>query len=229
MRVIRLEETTSTNDEIGKFLCGGEDVAVIAKRQTAGKGTKGRSFLSDEGGLYVSVLTFYKDLPASRAFEVMLHAAVSVSRTAARFGVSPEIKWPNDVLAGGRKLCGILIENTLSGGNVRASVVGMGLNVSNDLSSLEGVATSLYEQTGKRYPVAAVADVLLEEYARPATFEEYLSYIRFLGRPILVVEGDVSYPATAKRVLPDGRLEAETASGAAILSAAEISVRLLEP
>lgn len=226
MRIIELEETTSTNDYIKQFLGGGEDVIVTAKRQTCGRGTKGRSFLSAQGGVYLSALTFYEDLPASRAFEIMAHAAAAVSNTAVRFGASPEIKWPNDVLAGGRKLCGILIENTLADGKVRASVVGIGLNVSNDLTALGGIATSLSECTGKRCSVEEVRAALIEEYARPTGFEEYLSFVRFLGETVTVVEGGRSYPAVARRILPDGRLEAEAETGIEILSAAEITVRL---
>ncbi len=230
MRIISLEETASTNDFIRSFLCGGEDVIVTAARQTCGRGTKGRSFLSEAGGLYFSALTFYAPhaLPAERAFEIMMHAAVSVARTAARFGVRPEIKWPNDILAGGRKLCGILIENVLSGGDVHASIVGIGLNVSNDLSALGGIATSLSEQTGEPCTVAKARAVLIEEFLRPAAFEEYLSFVRFLGQRVTVCEGERSYPAVARRILPDGRLEVETSAGVAALSAAEIGIRVGE-
>lgn len=225
MKIELLAEVGSTNDYIRRYLGGGEDVFVCAERQTGGKGTKGRSFLSEEGGVYLSALTFYDGLPAEEAFRVMAHAAVAVCRTARAFGADPEIKWANDVLAAGRKLCGILIENELSGGKVRASIVGMGLNVFNPLTGLERVAVRLADVA--RVPsVAAVREKLIEAYLQPSDFGEYLSYVRFLGRRIRVCEGGGTYEAIARRILPDGRLEVGTEKGIRALSAAEISIRL---
>ena len=225
MKIELLEEVSSTNDYIKKYLDGGEDVIVCARRQTGGKGTKGRSFLSNEGGVYLSALTFYENLPVQEAFKIMIHAATAVCKTAERFGVIPEIKWPNDVLVNGRKLCGILIENNLSGGKVRSSVVGMGLNVRNDVSDLGGVAVSLAELLPMPLSMEEVRTVLIENYCNQTSFEEYVSYVRFLGKEISVIENDRTYSAVACRILPDGRLEIEKNGEKRALSAAEISIR----
>lgn len=221
MRIEYLKEVSSTNDYIRRYLDGGEDVIVCAERQSAGRGTKGRSFLSEKGGVYLTALTFPKDLPACEAFTVMTHAAVSVCRTVASFGAVPEIKWPNDILVGGRKIAGILIENMLSGEFVRASVVGIGLNVSNDLTGLSGIATRLSDHAAAT--VFAARERLIEAYGRESDLCEYLSFVRFLGRTVTVKEGDKEYLARAKAILPDGRLEIE-ADGTRALSAAEISI-----
>ncbi len=223
MRILYLDETESTNLYLRQFLGGGEDIAVVARRQSGGRGTKGRSFLSEEGGVYCSVLRFYDALPASGAFRIMAHAAVSVCRTVETYGLFPRIKWPNDVFLCGKKLSGILIENILEGTRVSASIVGMGVNVTNDVSALGGIAVSLKEMLPVPPPPAEVARLLLSFYGEESTFEDYLSRLGFMGS-VTVIEGERSFPATARRVLADGRLEIETQDGVRALGAAEITI-----
>ena len=226
MRIELVEEASSTNDEIKRYLAGGEDIILCARRQTGGKGTKGRSFLSEEGGVYLSALFFYEHFPAERAFEIMAHAAVSVCRTAVSFGAEPEIKWPNDVLIGGKKLAGILIENILRGDTLHASVIGIGLNVTNDVSALGGIATTLAAATGQRISVSAARDELIKRLREKDDFSEYLSFVRFLGKEILVTEGERRYSAVPRRILSDGRLEIEENGRIRVLSSAEISLTI---
>lgn len=226
MKIELLEETSSTNDYIKRYLEREENTIVSAKRQTGGKGTKGRSFLSDEGGVYFSALTFYHELPSADAFRVMTHSAVAVCRTAEAFGVFPEIKWANDVLAGGRKLAGILIENVFRGVFLHASIVGIGLNAENDVSALSGIAVSLTELAGRKISADEARETLIKEYSKESTFEDYLSRVRFLGRTVRVTEGDRQYEAVAKEILCDGRLLIEEGGALRALSSAEISIKL---
>lgn len=226
MKRIFLEETVSTNEYIRQFLGSGEDVSVCAARQTGGKGTKGRSFSSEEGGVYLSELRFYEQFPAANAFEIMTHAAVAVCNTLSSFGLSPEIKWCNDVLAGGKKIAGILIENILSDGFVRASIVGIGLNVSNRLSGLEDVAINMTQLLPIPPQVGLVREKLLDELSMPTAFSEYLGYVKFLGKRIEVTEGERKYAAIARGILPDGRLTVEENGQTRALSAAEIAIKL---
>lgn len=225
MKIEFLREVGSTNDYIRQYLGGSEDVVVCAERQTAGRGTKGRSFLSERGGVYLSALTFYRMLPASETFRIMTHAAVAVSRTVCAFGAEPEIKWPNDVFVNGRKICGILIENVLSDGFVKASVVGIGLNVENDLKGLE-TAITLEEACGSKVAVSDVREKLIENLQKNDTFGDYLCFVKFLGHTVNITEGEETYSARAVRILPDGRLEVDREGARRILSAAEIGMRL---
>ena len=224
MKIERLRIVGSTNEYIKKYIGSGGDIAVFADVQKGGKGTKGRSFLSDMGGVYLSVLTFYSDMPPANSFRIMTHAAVSVCRTAEEFGIAPEIKWPNDIRAGDKKLAGILIENGIVGGKIAYSIVGIGLNVSNDVSSLGGIAVSMSSLLSSPPAVEDVRVSLLNHYQRPSTFEEYLSFVRFLGEKIDVSEGEERYIATASRILPDGRLEVIKDGKAHILTSAEITL-----
>lgn len=225
MRIELLDAVSSTNDYIKKYMGRGENVIVCAKSQSAGRGTKGRSFLSDAGGVYLSALIF-PHLAPSEAFRVMSHAATAVCKTLCSFGIAPSIKWANDVLIGTKKCAGILIENTLRGGEIYESVIGIGLNVSNDVQSLKGVACSMKDVLkSPPPPVERVRDVLIENFCKESTFEEYLSFVGFLGQKVLVMERE-SYYAVARRILPDGRLEVERDGEKILLSAGEISIKI---
>ena len=221
MRIEHLKVVDSTNEYIRQYISKRENVTVSADMQTGGRGTKGRSFLSDMGGVFVSFLTFPADMVAARSFRIMAHAAVAVCRTLEEYGISPEIKWPNDVRAAGRKIAGILIENGLKGDRVDYSIVGVGLNVENDVSSLGGIAVSMRELVAPP-SVEAVRQKLIENFLRPSEFEEYRTHVRFLGQKIGVEEGGKRYTAVARAILEDGRLVVEREGEICTLSAAEI-------
>ena len=226
MKIVELEETDSTNEYIkrGNFC---EDTAVFAARQTSGRGTKGRSFISDEGGLYVSVLRIYRDFDFSSAFGIMVNACVAVCRTLESFGLHPVIKWANDVLVGGRKICGTLIENTFCSDNVCRSVVGIGLNVNNALAGLANIATSMSEQAGRKFCLADVKSTLLEMLGGGYSVAEYKRYIDWFGRKItLVREGERQF-VTALDVDAGGRLVVRTDDGrVTAVSSGEMSLIL---
>jgi len=101
---------------------------VLADRQTAGRGRHGRSWASPPGNLYLSVL--WPPLPAERVGLLPLLVGVAVAEAAAGWGIDARLKWPNDVVVGGRKLAGILAEGVSAGGEIEAVVVGVGLNLS---------------------------------------------------------------------------------------------------
>lgn len=225
MKYIHLAETDSTNRYIAQYLGERENVIVTADRQTAGRGTKGRSFLSDAGGVYLSALLFPDGLAAANSFRIMAHAAVSVCRTAEAFGLRPKIKWPNDVLAEGRKLAGILIENRLVNGLVDASIVGIGLNVKNDLSSLP-IAVSMQELLPSPLSAERVRKALIGQFLQPSGMDDYFARVGFLGTRVRISEGEREYEALACTVLPDGRLEIEEGGRIRALSSAEIRLKV---
>ncbi|MBE5744762.1 MAG: biotin--[acetyl-CoA-carboxylase] ligase [Clostridiales bacterium] len=226
MRIERFEELPSTNDYAKERRALGEDCVVIARKQSGGRGTKGRSFVSTEGGLYMSKLTFYEDLPAKRAFEIMQTAATAVCETLRAFGVYPTIKWPNDILVNGKKICGILIENTFSGENVRASIVGIGLNVCNVLpQELRAIATTLQTETGKEIAVGDVEKILLDKLAEKGIWKNYAKYVGFIGERVLLLCGERQIEAIMLGVDEEGNLMAKTAAGEERFSSAEVSLR----
>ncbi len=224
--VERFDVLPSTNDYAKQKRAEGKNLVVIAKTQSGGRGTKGRSFDSGLGGLYVSKLTFYEDLSTKRAFTIMQDAAVAVCETLATFGLKAQIKWPNDIWVNGRKICGILIENAFAGAYVRSSVVGIGLNVRNRLpDELQPIATTMLEETGKRYAVKRVERVLLKKLSQKGIGEKYAQYLGFIGEEVTLLCGEKYVSAKVLGVDEEGNLLAKTAGGEERFSAAEVSLR----
>lgn len=225
MKWIKLQEIDSTNNyakELRKF---GESTIITAQRQSGGRGTKGRSFVSSEGGVYLSSLRFYESYSAKDAFKIMSGAAVAVCETLRFYGLNPVIKWANDIFVGGKKICGILIENTLSGDKISSSIVGIGLNVNNPLpDDLADIATSVYLQTGKTLSVEEVTKRLIEELFKERTIDEYRRYLGFMGEKVTLILEDKAVPATLLSVDDEGRLVAEIDGQAYVFSSAEVSV-----
>lgn len=227
MKRIKLQEVESTNNYAKERRKEGKSFIVTAQRQTGGRGTKGRSFVSNEGGVYLSSLRFYDNFLAKDAFKIMSGAAVAVCETLRFYGVKPVIKWSNDVLVGGKKICGILIENTLSGDKISSSVVGIGLNVTNALpDELSGIATTLFLETGRVISVEEVTERLIAELEKERSIEEYRSYLGFMGEKVTLILGDESVPATLLSVDDEGRLAAKIGEEVKIFSSAEVSLRL---
>lgn len=227
MKRVFLETTDSTNEYAKARRSERENLLVVAKAQTGGRGTKGRSFSSGKGGLYLSLLKFYKDFPASNAFQIMQGAAAAVCETLAFLGLNPKIKWPNDVYVNGKKICGILIENALQGKRIASSVVGIGLNVYNDLpQELLPIATTLLKETGKRTDVQTVLDTLLRFLEEENVHEKYARYLGWLGEEITLLIGEKERKAKLLSVDETGGLWADIDGERKRFVAAEISLRV---
>src|SRR5918997_446242 len=129
--ILRYDSLPSTNDEAARQAAAGapEGLCVMAREQTAGRGRQRRAWLSPkDAGLYFSLVLRPRFGP-ERWPLVTLAAALAVRDALAEScGVETDIKWPNDLLARGRKLCGILAE-TIETGAGRALVVGVGINL----------------------------------------------------------------------------------------------------
>lgn len=121
----------STNEEARRHAATARDRTVYwAKRQTAGRGRRGRAWMSEPGNLFVSLL-LKPDYPLAQAAQLSFVSALVVSDVLLKAGAGDRValKWPNDVLVDGAKICGILLEATSTGARVEAVVVGIGLNI----------------------------------------------------------------------------------------------------
>jgi BirA family transcriptional regulator, biotin operon repressor / biotin---[acetyl-CoA-carboxylase] ligase len=104
--------------------------AVIARQQRAGRGQRGQRWQSPLGGLYLS-LVLQPEVPASSAPQLALAGAWGIAASLNNLGLPVQLKWPNDLVADGRKLAGVLTETRVNRGQVVAAVMGVGLNISN--------------------------------------------------------------------------------------------------
>jgi BirA family biotin operon repressor/biotin-[acetyl-CoA-carboxylase] ligase len=157
-------ELGSTSDRLKELARSGapEWTAVLAERQTGGRGREGRTWQSPRGGLYLSVLLRPRE---QRASLIPLAAGVAVAQAVEPLGVEARLKWPNDVLASGRKLAGVLAEASSGGAGVEWVALGIGVNVALDPLSLpeelRASVTSLRaEGAGEAAPGPVAAAVL---------------------------------------------------------------------
>ncbi|MSO71697.1 MAG: biotin--[acetyl-CoA-carboxylase] ligase [Alphaproteobacteria bacterium] len=149
VRLIALDSVGSTNDEAKRLAVSGaaEGAVVTAREQTQGRGRRGRAWTSPPGNLYLSLL-LRPDVAMARLPELGFLAAVALTDALALLVPAPGRlghKWPNDVLLGGKKLAGILVETATGADPARAAwaVIGLGINVMHHPSDADRPATSL--------------------------------------------------------------------------------------
>jgi BirA family biotin operon repressor/biotin-[acetyl-CoA-carboxylase] ligase len=162
------DELVSTSDRLKDLArsAAPEWTAILADRQTGGRGREGRTWQSPAGGLYLSVLL----RPSGECARLVpLTAGVAVAEAVDSFGITGELKWPNDVLVSGRKLAGILAEASSAGAAVEWVVLGIGVNVALEPERLpEGLrasVTSLHAEGAKAAGTVAVAAAVLARLA----------------------------------------------------------------
>lgn len=134
MQLIKLNATDSTNAYLKELLLTGipdDFTVVMAHEQLKGRGQMGTSWVSDPGkNLTFSVLNITKGLGVGSQFLLNIAVSLAIYDTLLKLQVPDlKIKWPNDIMSGHSKICGILIENILSGQQIQASIIGIGLNV----------------------------------------------------------------------------------------------------
>lgn len=155
-QIIRVGETHSTNNYLRELLAKGalpEGSVVIADYQTAGKGQVGNSWESEAGkNLMFSLLLYPGFIPANRQFLISQIASLSVKETLDAYVGGVTVKWPNDIYWEDRKICGMLIENDLSGQHLYSSIIGIGININQEkFRSNAPNPVSLIRITGKSY------------------------------------------------------------------------------
>jgi len=211
-----LSETTSTQD-IAKELAEKkrpEGTAVIAERQKAGRGRLGRSWFSPQGGLAVSIV-LYPALPVLNLLPAI--SSLAVLNTLEKFEIKSSIKWPNDVLIGGKKVCGILIENSIDAGHLKYTILGIGLNINFDVArfpQIAEIATSMSLILGRTVPIGLVATHLFSEledlYLRSSEVDEILKQwagnMDTIGQRIRVSTGNEIIEGTAMSISETGNL-----------------------
>jgi BirA family biotin operon repressor/biotin-[acetyl-CoA-carboxylase] ligase len=227
---IVLEETGSTNDDLKERARASspEWTVVLARRQRSGRGRLGKPWASPEGNLFLSVLLRPE---ATHASLLPLTAGLAVSQALEGFSVIARLKWPNDVLVGERKIAGILAEGLSAGGNLDAVVLGIGVNLLLDPSTLApplcDLVTSVEREAGRSPSVfEAAAAILLRlrvwyDSLRRAGPSSILDAFRacsvpWWGKQVEVVSGKERIVGVARDLDPGGGLVLEREDGSSM-------------
>ena len=225
------DEIDSTNNEAERQLAAGRPApfAVLARRQTHGRGRFGRTWHSEaNGNLYLS-FAFRPRLEPARMQTFTLWMGVNVCELVANFcSLAPGLKWPNDLVFAGRKAGGMLTEARVDADQIRDLVFGLGLNVNAPRDAwprpLAATATSLAEQAGapldlNRFAAALIGRVLLAytgfvEGDHDKTFAElWARYDVLRGQSVTLMQGERKIPGTAAGIDDEGSLLLRTNAG----------------
>jgi len=215
---------TSTNDIARQQAMGKspEGTAVIAERQTSGRGRLKREWVSPEGNIAVTVV-LYPD--RKNLYFLTMLAALAVQRGIEKTtGVKCQLKWPNDVLVNGKKVCGILLESKASVESVDYALVGIGINVNMKIADhpeIAAIATSLALETGSevsrtellRNLFIEMEKLYLRLRAGESILAEWRDQLVTLGKKVFVRSGDEAFEGTAESVADDGSLLLRCADG----------------
>jgi len=158
-KVIQLSSVDSTNNYAAMLVSNDNAVhgtVILSDEQTAGRGQRGANWQSQSGSnLLMSIILKHDNLSVERQFLLTQVASLAVVDLLRKIGLSAQIKWPNDIYVGDRKICGMLIENNLSGTVIRSSIIGIGLNVNQSYFDLT-TATSIKLEKGQSYPLQEI-------------------------------------------------------------------------
>ncbi len=239
MNIIQLEEVSSTNLYAKENLDSFEDkTVIIAISQTSGRGRFDRKWVDlGEGNLFMTIV-----LKPSNSFEEVYanltqYLSVVLTKILEEYGLSPKIKWPNDVLVNDAKISGILCETVMQGTNFKGLVLGIGVNLNADKGDLrqikEKVATALNIELEREYVDKNLfTEKLLNEFFK--NYEEFLKqgflmikkeYIErcsFLGKEISVKVFNDKKSGIAKTINDNGELVIEKNNDEFILTMGDI-------
>lgn len=234
----------STNNK-GKEIASSEKegTLIVAEEQIRGKGRLGRDWLSSEGkGIYMSII-LKPDLEPMKVSRITLIAAAAVNKALLKQAIESSIKWPNDILINGKKICGILTEVSGELNMLDYVVIGIGVNVSlskTDIpKELKDIATSINMEEGKAINRKQLMANILNEFEDfYMDFKENGNISRVvkickensavLGKEVNVIKGNQSRRGIAIDISNTGELIVEFDTGIEKIYSGEVSVRGLD-
>lgn len=218
----------------------GHGTLVVADRQEAGRGRRGRSWDSPPNtGIFMTLLLKPEEIAPNNASMLTLVAALAVARAVKRIsGLDAGIKWPNDIVVNGKKICGILTEMSAQIDYVNHIIIGIGINVHNEEfpDELKERATSIYLESGKRVHRAELIEAVWEEFED--CYEKFLEtqdlsqliteYDRHLANrnvKVRVLDPKEPFEGMAQGITARGELIVDTWESRKLVSSGEVSVR----
>ncbi len=239
--IIYKEEIDSTNLEAARLADSLPHGAVIAAdAQTAGRGRRGRSWVSRKGeNLYFSLLLKPEFSPEKASMLTLVMALAVAEGIEQMYECEPQIKWPNDIVVHGRKVCGILTEMQLESGRIKCVIVGVGINVNQMTFEEEGLvhASSLQKETGmckdRRELLETVIarfmswyEVFCEEGTLQSMKAAYEGRLANLSKEVRVLDPKGEYSGIALGINDQGELLVRREDGSQeAVYAGEVSVR----
>ncbi len=239
--LVFLDIVDSTNNEAKRRAEQGapDGTLVVALEQNAGKGRRGRSWVSSNGGGVWMSLLLRPQIPPECASMLTLVAAMAVEAAIRRVsGLEGQIKWPNDVVLEGKKVCGILTEMSTEMESIHYVVVGIGINVgaTEFPEEIRDKATSLSLCTdapvNRAALTAAVAEAwegyygkFLETLDLSLLIEEYSRNLINRGREVKVLSPGDTYTGICRGINERGELLVETEDGVRTVMSGEVSVQ----
>ncbi len=220
--IVTLDEVHSTNSYALEFLPSFEDKTVVfTTHQTSGRGRYDRKWVCDDSeNLYMSIVLKPVKNDGYPFPNLTQYLSVSVCKVLENhFGITPNIKWPNDILVNGAKISGILAETGMKNNKIDGVVLGLGLNVNlseQTLKLIDQSATSICVLKNQNYDVETIARLICDEFF--SNYDEFVKlgfeyikdeYVRrsaFLGHNITIKEADERKQYFAKSIDDDGLL-----------------------
>ena len=229
-----LDEAPSTNDYL-KDVAKTNGTLVVAKTQTNGKERRGKTFLSYDGGIYMSLKLGFENKELLNLLTPSVAVAVSKALDEI-LSTETKIKWVNDIYCKGKKLAGILCESLFNkDGTLDSVIIGIGINVLgyDFTDELRDIAISCYEITGQKHDrskiIANITNRVFEEIENLEN-KEFLAYYKqksvLLGKEITVIDSGVTYTATAIDIDDECRLIVEKNGEVKRLFFGEVSTKI---
>ena len=213
---------------------------VVADKQESGKGRRGRSWVSPSGTGIFMTLMIKPDINPNNASMLTLVAALAVAKAITSVtGEEALIKWPNDIVVNGKKVCGILTEMNAQFDYINHIVVGIGINVHNESfpEEISQMASSLMiEAGGKRFHRAQIIaetmsyfeqyyDTFLKTQDLSALVREYDELLVNMNKAVRVLDPKEPFDGKAMGITPKGELIVDTWESRKLVSSGEVSVR----
>ncbi|MDP2857176.1 MAG: biotin--[acetyl-CoA-carboxylase] ligase [Bacillota bacterium] len=237
------DSVESTNDEARRASLEGcpSNSVFCALEQTRGRGRQLRSWSSPRGGLWMSLLV-RPELKRDEWPLLTLATAVGIARALRSLGLWAEIKWPNDVLVRGKKICGILCESGEDVSGPSFAVIGVGLNVNLTADQfapeVREQATSMLVEAGETWSLPQVAGQMVEAIglqmdrmdagAKHDVLDEWREMSAVLGKEVVVHGPAETLRGLATDIAQDGALLVQTTSGTVRVYAGDVSLRLAQ-
>lgn len=220
--ILYFPEVASTMDtarDLARKNCP-DFTVVIAGRQTRGRGRLTRRWLSDDGGLYFTMV-MRPQIPVLLSFRINFLASLTLARVIRQmYQIDAMVKWPNDILVAESKISGMLAELEAEADQVSFINIGMGINVNNDPSGAENGASSLKKIAGRELSKKDLLTCFLEEFGHRAqsadldnVVTEWKKYAVTLGRHVRIVTQREETEGKAVDVDENGALVLELANG----------------